>query len=42
MTPEEIQTAAWCATIPNNKKKIENMMMVFVGGYAKFVPRTKK
>jgi hypothetical protein len=35
----KLQTMMWCATIPNNKKKIENMKMIFVDGYAKFVPK---
>jgi hypothetical protein len=35
----KMQTMMWCASIPNHKKKIENMKMIFVGGYAKFVPK---
>jgi hypothetical protein len=35
----KMQTMMWCASIPNSKKKIENMKMIFVGGYAKFVPK---
>ena len=42
MSPEEKQTMMWCASLPNNKKKIENMMVVFIGGYAKFVPKRKE
>ena len=39
MTPEELQARMWCASVPNGKKKIENMMVIFIGGYAKFVPK---
>jgi hypothetical protein len=35
----KMQTMMWCASIPNANKRIENMKMVFVGGYAKFVPK---
>jgi hypothetical protein len=35
----KMQTMMWCASIPNSKKKIEKMKMIFVDGYAKFVPK---
>jgi hypothetical protein len=33
------QTAMWCMHLPNHKKKIENMQLVFVNGIVKFVPK---
>ena len=34
----KIQTVMWCAHIPNEKKNMNKMRMVFVGNYVKFVP----
>ncbi len=34
----EQQTINWCMSLPNNKKNINKMKMVFVGGKAIFVP----
>ena len=38
----EKQTIAWCATIPNSRKNISKMRMVFDGPYVKFVPNFEK
>lgn len=32
------QTTQWCMTIPNNRKNIKKMVMIFHGKYVKFVP----
>lgn len=34
-----IQTSMWCAHLPNEKKNISKMRMVFVGNRVKFVPK---
>lgn len=33
------QTEMWCMHLPNEKKNIQKMKMVFVDGYAKFIPK---
>jgi hypothetical protein len=33
------QTEAWCMHVPNEKKNIHKMQMVFVDGFAKFIPK---
>ena len=33
------QTLAWVATIPRDKLKVSNMVMVIRGGIPSFVPR---
>ena len=32
------QTTLWCASIPNERKNMRKMKMVFMGPYVKFVP----
>lgn len=34
----KLQTSMWCATLPNAKKNIHKMKMVFIGNTVKFVP----
>ncbi len=32
------QTTMWCAHIPNDRKNMHKMKMVFIGSFVKFVP----